>query len=91
MKLQELSQILAAVGVSASKEEYILETIKKKSISLEVNIHERFVQEDWEVCLYHLCQSIKEIEESWIRFDEDPLKVEIEEFLTCLSLDPTCT
>jgi hypothetical protein len=74
--LTELSQILAAAGISisASQEEQILTVVK----NLNVTPHP---QEDLEVSFDSLFQSIEETEKSWTTFDgEPPLEPEIEEF-----------
>jgi hypothetical protein len=86
MLLQEISQILAAVGVSASQEEKILTTIRNIPASLEVieeqKFHEPHPQEDLEALFDHPCQIVKETKESWTTFDgEKPLEPEIKEFL----------
>jgi hypothetical protein len=93
--LTELSQILAATGISisASQEEQILTIVKNLSASPEVieeeDFHELHPQEDLEVSFDHPFQPIEETKESWTTFDgEPPLEPEIEEFLICISEDP---
>lgn len=71
--------------------------VKSRSIFSDVikdqNTEEPSLQEGREACFEYLFQFNEEIEESWIGPDEEkePLETEIEEFLTCLSQDPTCT
>jgi hypothetical protein len=93
--LTELSQILAAVGISASQEEQILTIVKNLSASPKVieeeEFHELHPQEDLKSFCNHSFQPIGETKESWTTFDgEPPLEPEIEEFLTCISPDPVC-
>jgi hypothetical protein len=57
MFLQELSHILAAVGISSSQEEHILTPVKNLVVS---------PQEDLEVPSDSYCQFVEETKESWI-------------------------
>jgi hypothetical protein len=78
--LKELSQIIAAAGISASQEEQILTAVKNLPSSQEVVKEEEFHE-----------QHQAEAKEPWTTFDgELSLEPEIEEFLTCLSVDPLC-
>jgi hypothetical protein len=71
--LEELSQILAAVGISisASQEEQILTAVKNLSASPEViekqDFHELHPQEDLEASFDHPFQPIEETKESFLR------------------------
>lgn len=88
---------MAVTSVSAFQEEQILVEVKNRSIFLDVikeqNTHKPSLQGGREASFEYLCQSNEEIEESWIKVDEEeePLEIKIEEFLTCLSQDPTFT
>ena len=82
MSLEELSQILAAIGISSSQEEHILTIVKNlstypKDIE-EPYSYEQCLQEDKETSIDHFCESTKENEDSWIVFTRDkPLVPEI--------------
>ena len=83
MFLEELSRILAVVGISASQEEHIFTAVK----NLVVSPHE-----DLEVPSYSSCKFVEENKESWIEFNVDKLvEPNIEDSLACLSVDPVCT
>jgi len=68
MSLEELSQILAASGISSSQEEHILTTVKNLYASpkdkKEWKSYEPCLQEDWETFIDQFDQSTKEIEDS---------------------------
>ena len=88
ISLEELSHILAAVGISHSHEEHILETAKNLSTSLETLEGPKFLelQKDFP------CQSMKEAEKLGTTSNgERSLSSEIEEFSTCISTDPSGT
>jgi len=58
----------------------------------EQEFHEPHPQEYLEASSNHLFQPIKETRKSWTAFDgEQPLELDIEEFLTYLSEYPLCT
>ena len=78
--LKELSQILAAAGVSASQEEQILIAVKNLYASREVIQEEKFDEQ------YHM-----EAKEPNPKFDEErSLEPEIEESLACPLPDLVC-
>jgi hypothetical protein len=85
MILQEISQILAAVGnISASQEEKILTTFRNIPALWEVIEDQKFHEK-------HQEEDLEEIKQPWKTFDgEKTLEPEIEEFLPCLSSDPLC-
>ena len=88
IRLEELSQILAATKISHSLEEYILAATKNLSTSLEILEGPKFpeLQKDFP------CQSTKEAENLGTTSDgERSLRSEIEEFSTCISTNPLGT
>ena len=93
--LEELSRILVAIGISSSQEEQILTAVKNLSTSLkaidEPKQHEPHPQDDLQTSTDFPFQVADEIEDSCTTSDEErPLEPEIEEVLSCLSIDPVC-
>ena len=95
--LQELSQVLVVsrISISTYGEEHILIVLKNLSTSLEVieelEFHKPHLQDDQEASTNHPCK-FEEAENLWATSDcKHPLESEIEELLTCLSLDIPCT
>ena len=88
--LEELSQILAATGISSSQEEQILIAVKNLSASPEV-IKEPEFHEEPKASTDHLCQSMEETKDSWtISIGEKSLEPKTEERSTCLSTNLVC-
>ena len=87
ISMRELSQILAAVGISiySSQEEHILTEVKNLSISLKI-IEET---QSHKLQIDSPCQYFKETKNLKTIFDGE--RPEIEEFSTYLSTDPSCT
>ena len=83
MFLQELSHILAAARISTSQEEHILTTVNNLFVS---------PQEYLEFPSDSSCQFVAETKESWIEFNGEKLvEPQIEDSLSCLSIDLVCT
>ena len=82
MNLEELSQILATVGISSSQKENILIVVKNLSTSPkdieEPKFHEPHPREDIEPLCNHPFQLIEETKESWTTsYGETPLEPKI--------------
>ena len=93
--LEELSQILALVGISSSQEEKILAIVKNLSTSpeaiYEIEQHEPHPQDDPQTSTDFPFQVDDEIKDSCTTSDgERPLEPEIDELFPCLSTDPVC-
>jgi hypothetical protein len=88
ISLRELSQILAAAGISSFQEEHILAAAKSISTSPEILEESR----SYELQNDFPCQNVKEDEKLWTTSSgEQSLRPEIEEFSTSISTDPLCT
>jgi hypothetical protein len=88
ISLEELSQILAIVGISSSQEEHILTIAKNLNTSPEILEESRSYELQNEFPL----QNAKETKKLWTRpSGEQSLKPKIEEFSTSISADPLCT
>ena len=88
ISLEELSQILATVGISSFHEEHILRIVKNLSTSPEILEESR----SYEIENDFPCQNVKEDEKLWTKYGgEKSLRPEIKEFSTSISADPLCT
>jgi hypothetical protein len=88
ISLRELSQILAAAGISSFQEEHILAAAKNLSTSPEILEESR----SYELQNDFPCQNAKEAEKLWTTSNgEQSLRPKIEEFSTSISTDPLCT
>jgi hypothetical protein len=88
ISLGELSQILAAVGISSFQEEHILTIVKNLSTSPEILEEPK----SHELQNYFPCQNEKESKQLWTTSGgEQSLRPDIEEFSTSISTDPLCT
>jgi hypothetical protein len=88
ISLRELSQILAAAGISSFQEEHILAAAKNLSTSPEILEESR----SYELQNDFPCQNAKEAEKLWTTSNgEQSLRPKIEEFSTSISADPSCT
>jgi hypothetical protein len=88
ISLEELSQILAIVGISYFEEEHILTIVKKFSISLKILEEPR----SYELQNYFPCQTTKEAKKLWTTYSgEKSPRPDIEEFSTSISADPLYT
>jgi hypothetical protein len=88
ISLEELSQILATIGISSFQEEHILTIVKNLSTYQEI------LEESRSYELQNDCpsQNAKESEQLWIASSgEKSLRPNIEEFSTSISTDPLCT
>ena len=88
ISLEELSQILAIVGISYSQEEHILTIAKNLSTSPEILEESR----SYELKNDFPCQNVKEAKKLWTTSSgEQSLRPKIEELSTSISADPLCT
>jgi hypothetical protein len=88
ISLEELSQILAVVGISSSQKEHILTIENKSNTSLEILEESR----SYELQNDFPCQNAKEDETLWTTSSGGKsLRPDIEEFSTSISADPLCT
>jgi hypothetical protein len=82
--------LIAIKGLSTSEVDQVWVAVRDLSISQEgrkdQETYEPHQVADLEVREQHL----EEIQESWTISEEQPLEPEIEEFLACLSPDPSC-
>ena len=93
--LEDISQILATVGISSSQEEQILTTIKNLStypkVIEESKIHGSHLQDDLEASTHSPFQEIEEMTDLCTASDgEKPIEPEIEELSTCLLVALIC-
>ena len=88
ISLEELSQILATVGISSFQEEHILTIVKKFSTSPKILEESR----SYELKNDFPFQNAKEAKKLWTTSSGDQsLRTEIKKFSTYISTDPLCT